>query len=232
MKNIILSSKVNIDKYTDYICEKFDLQNREENITIIPMLNIDELKSFDWNIGLICGNSGSGKSTILNLLGEVKTALFDNSKSIVSQFEHLNEDEVIDLLQSLSLSSVPTWLNKPSELSNGEMARLEICYQLANAKDGDIILIDEYSSTVNRSSAKSMSYALQRYIRKKNLKIILSSCHFDIIDWLNPDWVYNLNKQNNGECEIERLVYSDDKDYQSYNMTNPNNVLSDKYEIQ
>lgn len=229
--HIVLSSKVNVDKYTEYVCEKFDLQNREENKTIIPMLNRDELSTFDWNIGLICGNSGSGKSTILNLLGEVRTALFDNDKSIVSQFEHLSEEEVVDLLQSLSLSSVPVWLNKPSELSNGERARLDICYQLANAKDCDIILIDEYSSTVNRSSAKSMSYALQRYIRKKNLKIILASCHFDIIEWLNPDWIYNLNKQDNGICEIERLIYNDNEEYKTYQMINKNNILSEKYEI-
>ena len=195
------------------------------------MLNRDELNTFDWNIGLICGNSGSGKSTILNLLGEVKTYSFDNSKSVVSQFENLSEEEVVDLLQSLSLSSVPVWLNKPNELSNGERARLDICYHLSKANEGDIILIDEYSSTVNRSSAKSMSYALQRYIRKKNLKIILASCHFDIIEWLNPDWIFNLNKQNDNKCEIERLIYSDDKEYQTYNMVNPNNVLSKKYDV-
>jgi len=29
---------------------------------------------------------------------------------------------------------------------------------------------------------------------KKNIKnIIFSSCHFDIIDWLEPDWVFNTN---------------------------------------
>lgn len=231
MINIILNSKINIDKYTEYICEKFDLQNREENETLIPTFNPLELNTFDWNIGLICGNSGSGKSTILKSLGRLKEPYYYYEKSIVSQFEHLSEEEVVDLLQSLSLSSVPVWLNKPHELSNGERARLDICYQLANAKDGDVILIDEFSSTVNRSSAKSMSYALQRYVRKKNLKIILASCHFDIIEWLNPDWIFNLNKQNENGCEIERLVYSDDKDYQTYNMTNPNNILSKKYDV-
>lgn len=231
MNNIILNSKVNKDKYTEYICEKFDLQNREENVTIIPSLNFDDLLKFDWNIGLICGNSGSGKSTVLKTLGDIKEASYDYNKSIVSQFEHLSEEEVVDLLQSLSLSSVPVWLNKPNELSNGERARLDICYHIANAKDGDIILIDEFSSTVNRSSAKSMSYALQRYVRKKNIKIILASCHFDIIEWLNPDWIFNLNKQKEDGCEIERLIYSDNVEYNSYQIINDINVLSEKYDI-
>lgn len=231
MSNIVLSSKVNVDKYTEYVCDKFDLQNREENITIIPMLNNEELSTFNWNIGVIVGNSGSGKSTILNTLGEVRRPIYDEHKSIVSQFPNLSEEEVVDLLQSVGLSSVPIFLHNPNELSNGEKARFELCCYLANAKEGETILVDEFTSVVNRSSAKSLSYALQRYVRKKNLRIILSSCHFDIIEWLNPDWVFNLNKQKDGQCEIERLIYEDSKDYKLYRMISQNNILSDKYEV-
>jgi len=36
-----------------------------------------------------------------------------------------------------------------------------------------------------------MSFALQKFIRKTNKKIILESCHFDIMDWLLPDWTYS-----------------------------------------
>ena len=229
---IVLKSNVNVDKYTEYVCDKFDLQNREENTTVIPMLNTDELNTFDWNIGIIVGNSGSGKSTILNLLGEVKTPIYNEDIAIVSQFPNLTEEQTVELLQSVGLSSIPLYLHKPNELSNGEKARLELCYHLTNAKEGETILIDEFTSVVNRSAAKSMSYALQRYVRSKNIKIILSSCHFDIIEWLNPDWVFNLNKQKDEECDIERLVYADSEEYTLYRMTNQNNVLSDKYNIE
>jgi len=39
-----------------------------------------------------------------------------------------------------------------------------------------------------------MSNALQKYIRRTNKKIILASCHFDIMEWLQPDWTYSPNK--------------------------------------
>ena len=196
------------------------------------MINEDELSSFDWNIGLICGNSGSGKSTILKHMKDYANIIpvYDYDKPIVSQFSHLSEEEVCELLSSVGLSSIPIWLNKPNELSNGERTRLDICWILAYS-NGGIIYFDEYTSVVNRECAKSLSFALQRYVRKHNLKIVLASCHFDIIEWLNPDWIYNLNKRNNDSVEIERLVYQDDEEYKHYDNVNKNNILSDKYLI-
>ena len=215
MSNIILKSDIIKDNYTDYITEKFDLQVTNEIISQIPMINIEELDSFEWNIGLICGNSGSGKSTILKHLGEIIEPSYDYNKCIVSQFPHLSEQEVCDLLSSVGLSSIPIWLHKPHELSNGEKARLDICWYLANAKQGSFVLIDEFSSVINRNASQSMSYALQRYVRNKNIKVILASCHFDIIEWLNPDWIFNLNKQHDGGCDIEHYIYNETKTYKS-----------------
>lgn len=231
MKKIFLQSKVLVDNYTEYVCDKYDLQTREEIITEVPLLDTSELSNFKWNIGVLCGNSGSGKSTLLSTLGEPKNPIYDYSKSIISQFPHMSEHDVCELLSSVGLSSVPVWLHKPNELSNGERARLDLCWILANAKENEIILYDEFSSVINRAVAKSMSYALQRYVREKNLKIILASCHFDIIEWLNPDWVFNLNKQTNGECEIERFIYKDDEEYQLYNNINKKDILSDEYTV-
>ena len=231
MKKIFLQSKVLVDNYTEYVCDKYDLQTREEIITEVPLLDTSELSNFKWNIGVLCGNSGSGKSTLLSTIGEPKNPIYDYSKSIISQFPHMSEHDVCELLSSVGLSSVPVWLHKPNELSNGERARLDLCWILANAKENEIILYDEFSSVINRAVAKSMSYALQRYVREKNLKIILASCHFDIIEWLNPDWVFNLNKQTNGECEIERFIYKDDEEYKLYNNINKKDILSDEYTV-
>ena len=60
----------------------------------------------------------------------------------------------------------------------------------------------------------------------------MASCHFDIIEWLNPDWVFNLNKQNEGNVDIERLIYKDSEEYKTYDNINKNNILTEKYEIQ
>lgn len=188
--NIELKSKIQNDKYTNYVYDTFDIQNREETIVSIPM-NLDGLNSFDWNIGVIYGGSGCGKSTILNTLGGVKEIEFDKEKALISNFDWLEPEQASRVLTSIGLSSVPTWLRPFHLLSNGEQYRATLAYTIAKANDGDIILIDEYTSVVDRDVAKAMSFALQKYIRRENKKIILASCHFDIMEWLLPDWTYS-----------------------------------------
>jgi ABC-type ATPase with predicted acetyltransferase domain len=188
--NIELKSKIQNDKYTNYVYDTFDIQNREETIVSIPM-NLDGLNSFDWNIGVIYGGSGCGKSTILNKLGGVKAIEFDKDKALISNFDWLEPEQASRVLTSIGLSSVPTWLRPFHLLSNGEQYRATLAYTIAKANDGDIILIDEYTSVVDRDVAKAMSFALQKYIRRENKKIILASCHFDIMEWLLPDWTYS-----------------------------------------
>ena len=39
-----------------------------------------------------------------------------------------------------------------------------------------------------------MSFALQKYIRRTNKRIILASCHYDIMEWLMPDWTCSPQK--------------------------------------
>lgn len=195
---IELSHSIKNDKYTQYVYDTFDIQNREETKVIIPM-DISSLNSFDWNIGVIYGSSGSGKSTILKELGGINKIQFDNEKSLISNFDWLEPSEAGKVLTSMGLSSIPTWLRPFHLLSNGEQYRAELAYLVASAKDGDTILIDEYTSVVDRDVAKAMSFALQKYIRRENKKIILASCHNDIMEWLMPDWT--LSPQKGGTLE-------------------------------
>ena len=136
-------------------------------------------------------------------------------------------DEVCELYFGLGLCSVPTLLRTPRQLSNGEKIRFDLAWEIGNAKDNTIIYFDEFTSVVNRDVAKSMSYSLQRYVRKHNIKIVLASCHFDIIQWLQPDWIFNLNKQIDGQCELEHIVFNDDANYSSYMKINEKEILSD-----
>lgn len=230
MEKLILQSKIVNDTFTEYLYNQYDIQNREETITVIPFIDKNELNSFKWNIGIILGNSGSGKSTILNKLkfGETMTT-YSLDKPLISLFKDKTPDEVCELYFGIGLCSIPTLLRTVNQLSNGERARFELAWKIGNAKDGDTVYFDEYTSVVNRDVAKSMSYALQRYIRKHNLKVVLASCHFDIIEWLQPDWIFNLNKQDkDGNVELERLIYSDDTEYDAYNKLKNEEILSNE----
>lgn len=190
MDDIILKNKILNDKYTNYIYEIFDIQNNEETKTVIKN-NLQEINNFDWNIGVIYGGSGSGKSTILKKLGFKDKFVFSKTKPLISNFNLLTPKEATSLLSSMGLSSVPSWLRPFHCLSNGEQFRAELALRVSKAKEGEIILIDEFTSVVDRDVAKAMSNALQKYIRRNNKKIILASCHFDIMDWLKPDWIYS-----------------------------------------
>ena len=190
MNYINLSSKIINDKYTEFVFESFDIQNKEETKVSIP-INFGECKTFDWNIGVIYGGSGTGKTTLLTQFGNIEKINFDSEKALISNFDWLEPNEATMLLSAIGLSSVPTWLRPFHTLSNGEQYRAELAYKIGKAKENEVVLIDEYTSVVDRDVAKSMSYALQKYIRKYNKKIVLASCHFDIMEWLMPDWTYS-----------------------------------------
>ena len=203
---IVLKSNVNRDKYTDYIQEHFDLAVSDVAEVRIPNnLNLSKLGS-EWNIGVICGASGSGKSTILHSLGEITAVEFDNNKPLISNFEPMTPQEASSILCAMGLASVPTWIRPYSSLSNGERYRAEVAKRISFNRGG-VILVDEYTSVVDRNVAKSMSNALQKYIRKEKKQIILATCHYDILEWLQPDWIYDLNKGGaleKGDCLRQR----------------------------
>lgn len=204
MKKIELKSKIINDKYTEYVYEAFDIQNREETSVSISM-NLGDYKTFDWNIGVILGGSGSGKTTILKKMGDVKKINFDAEKPLISNFNWLQPKDATLVLTSMGLSSVPTWLRPFHTLSNGEQYRATLAYLVASAKDDEVILIDEYTSVVDRDVAKAMSFALQKYIRRENKRIILASCHYDILEWLMPDWTCSPQKGGALErCDYRR----------------------------
>lgn len=235
MAKITLRSEIVNDKYTEYLYKHYDIQTKDYTATDVPLIPQDDwekMNSGEWNILLICGKSGSGKSTLLKEIGTPPKLEYDYTKAVVSQFPNLDEEEVCDLLCGVGLSSVPTWLRKPQELSNGERARLDLCMSLYRAREAGIALIDEFSSVVNRDVAKSMSYALQRYVRQKKLKVVICSCHFDIIEWLTPDYIFNLeHKDKDGNVELERMVYADDTDYNVYQSVTWEESLSEPMDV-
>jgi len=60
---INLSHKIKNDKYTEYVYEAFDIQNNDESNLVIEA-NLEHLPK-EWNIGVVYGGSGTGKTTIL-----------------------------------------------------------------------------------------------------------------------------------------------------------------------
>ena len=141
----------------------------------------------EFNIGVIYGASGSGKSTLLGDFGTPIVPIWDNDKAIVSHFD--SPDDGINKLSAVGLNSIPTWYKPYDVLSNGERFRADLSRSIENN-----VVIDEFTSVVDRNVAKAASMALCKYIKKNNIKnVVLATCHEDVLDWLEPDWVINTN---------------------------------------
>jgi len=178
----IIESKVKTDKYTKYASRVFDFDF--DGVSKFICHKKPNIKN-DFNIGLIVGSSGSGKSTLLKEFGKECSPLWDYDKAIVSHYE--TPEEAVKLLSSVGLNSVPSWMKPYSVLSTGEKFRADLSRKI---KDNGVI--DEFTSVVNRSVAKSASLAISKMIRRENIKnVVFCSCHDDIIDWLDPDWTFN-----------------------------------------
>lgn len=177
-----MKSEIEQDDITKEISKIFDY---DFSGTVTEKINIPQFPS-DFDIGLIVGSSGSGKSTILHkVFGEEEFIEWDNGKAIASHFSSFEESS--EKFGAVGLNSIPTWLKPYRVLSNGEKFRADMARRLKNGA-----VIDEFTSVVNRDVAISCSCSIEKYIRKNNLhNIVFCSCHDDIIPYLNPSWIYN-----------------------------------------
>jgi ABC-type ATPase involved in cell division len=148
-----------------------------------------------WNIGLIVGPSGSGKSTIINHIWPDQTVAalnWPSDQSIVDAFpKHKTIKEITAALSSVGFSSPPAWLRPYSQLSNGEQFRATLARAIIEANPQIPFVIDEYTSVVDRTVAQIGSAAVAKTIRKNNLQMIAAGVHYDVINWLQPDWIYD-----------------------------------------
>jgi|TARA_A100001201_G_C4066463_1_gene194292 ABC-type lipoprotein export system ATPase subunit len=178
-----LTVSIEPDEFTEKVAQAFDLEFDGTISTEIPDFSCPK----DFNIGMIVGASGSGKTQILQNHFRVKTkqSIWLKNKAIVSHFE--TPEEAIEKLFACGLASVPTLCKPFHVLSNGEKYRAIVARKL-----GTGMILDEFTSEVNRETAKSLSVSLSKYIRSKDITgVVLSSCHKDIVEWIEPDWVFD-----------------------------------------
>ena len=157
----------------------------------------------DWNVGLIVGRSGSGKSTIAReLFGDC----------IVDGYEYTHESilddmpatasvqEICQALTSVGFASPPSWLKPYAVLSNGEKMRCDLARAILEKRD--MFVFDEFTSVVDRNVAKVGSLAMQKAIRRLDKRFIAVTCHEDVREWLMPDWVFNTDTMTFELCDL------------------------------
>ena len=151
-----------------------------------------------YNVGLVVGASGSGKTTLTKKIwGEERfKEILDPSRPVIDQFpERFTYDECAAMLSGVGLTAVVCWIRPANTLSNGQRARAECALQMAREVEDGVVVIDEWTSVVDRTVAKVMSHCVSKHARKTGKRIVLLSCHYDVLEWLNPDWIIDCNRQ-------------------------------------
>ena len=183
-----MKSRVIPDEITKELSRSFDYEFTGETEFTPPTISaLDRATSIgeEWSIGLIVGPSGSGKSTMLKEFGSEEQVEWAVDKAVCSHFE--DSADAQERLSAVGFNTIPAWMRPFHLLSNGEQFRANLARRL---KDGAVI--DEFTSVVDRNVAKSCSLATRRYIDQKGLKnITFATCHYDIVEWLQPDWVFD-----------------------------------------
>ena len=170
------------------IVDTYDLQNNKVTEHFSGSFELPE----EWNVGLIVGRSGTGKTTIArHLFGD----------NVISQYEYTHEcfmddmpkdcsvKEICEALCSVGFASPPSWLKSYDVLSNGEKMRCDLARAMLEKRE--LFCFDEFTSVVDRNVAHIGSLAMQKAIRRKNRKFVAVTCHYDVQEWLMPDWVFN-----------------------------------------
>ncbi len=97
--------------------------------------------------------------------------------------------KVTAALAAVGLGSVPAWLRPYQSLSTGERFRADLARLVADAPPK--VVIDEFTSVVDRQVARVGSHAFAKAWRGTGGQAIILSCHYDILPWLSPDWVFD-----------------------------------------
>ena len=148
----------------------------------------------NWQIGIIVGGSGTGKSTIgRELFGDLINDDFEyTAKSVIDDMPGKNIQEIQKMFYAVGFGSVPSWLKPYHVLSNGEKMRVDLARKMLSS---DFVVFDEFTSVVDRQVAKVMSIAINKAIKRyPNKKFVAIGCHFDVIEFLQPDWIFNTDK--------------------------------------
>ena len=165
------------DIKNDIIIEKFEW-------------NID-LENINWNIWIIVWPSGTWKTTIAKELfwkNFINTNYWQSS--IIDEiWKNKNVWEITNIFNKVWFNTPKSWLKPYNVLSNWEKMRVDLANALLS--ENDIIIFDEFTSVVDRQVAKVASYATSKLIKKENKKFIAVGCHYDILEWLEPDWIFD-----------------------------------------
>ena len=148
----------------------------------------------DWKLGVVVGPSGSGKTSIGRQLWGggafyQPTGWRHDAPIVDCIAEGGSFDDVTAALGAVGLGDVPTWLRPYHVLSNGQQFRADLARIISERPER--VVVDEFTSVVDRQVARVGAQAFAKAWRRGSGKAVLLTCHYDVLGWIQPDWVFD-----------------------------------------
>jgi ABC-type transport system involved in cytochrome c biogenesis ATPase subunit/GNAT superfamily N-acetyltransferase len=144
------------------------------------------------DIVLITGDSGSGKSALLkaiktdlgNEAQDAKDIPIDPNQHIIETIGN-NTTEAIETLSKVGLNDAFLFLRPCTQLSDGQKHRYQIALLTASQKP--FWILDEFTSTLDRDTAKILAFNLQKQARKLGKAVIAATTQTDLLKDYAPN---------------------------------------------
>lgn len=187
--DIVKKTEVKSTFRVEKIKADFDVSNEHANERFVGTIEYPE----NWRIGVIVGASGTGKSTIAReIYGEQSIANYKYTHaSVIDDMPNADISTITQMFYAVGFGSVPSWLKPYNVLSTGEKMRVDLARAML---EKDFIVFDEFTSVVDRNVARTACIAINKAVHRLSKQFVAVSCHYDIIEWLQPDWVFDANE--------------------------------------
>lgn len=212
--NIVRNSEIKNTFKVSKIMSDFDVKAEHSDETFTGSIEYPD----EWQIGLIVGGSGTGKTTIAKeLYGDLIYDDFEyTAASVIDDMPSENVEEIQRMFYTVGFGSVPSWLKPYHVLSNGEKMRVDLARKLLSE---ETIVFDEFTSVVDRQVAKVMSIAIKKTMKHfPEKRFIAIGCHHDVIEFLQPDWLFNTDTMK----QVFLLAHNQNKNITSENVGETN----------